>query len=94
MYAIRSYYAPALLAQAQAAALEPGLGNISFVRANVTAVPLSDSSIDLASCGYSVHHFGDPAAALAEAARVLRPGGRLALIDLIVPGDPSSYNFV
>ena len=78
---------PALLAQAQAAAAKQGLTNTGFVCGTATALPFVDGSLDLVTCGYSVHHFGEPAAALAEVARVLRRGGKLALMDLIVPGE-------
>jgi SAM-dependent methyltransferase len=47
------------------------------LRANATEIPLPDSSADLFLSYWGLHCFDDPAAALAEAARVLEPGGRL-----------------
>lgn len=80
---------PALMAHAQKAAEHAGLANTAFACGTVTALPFADGSLDLVACGYSVHHFGEPAAALHEVARVLRAGGRLALMDMIVPGEVS-----
>lgn len=78
---------PAMLAKAQAATRQQGLANAEFACGTATALPFAGGSVDLVACGYSVHHFGEPAAALKEVARVLRRGGKLALMDLIVPGE-------
>ncbi|MBA3950139.1 MAG: methyltransferase domain-containing protein, partial [Acidobacteria bacterium] len=45
-------------------------------------LPLGDASVDVAVLSQALHHAEDPARALAEAARVLRPGGRLLMLDL------------
>lgn len=58
------------------------------------ALPLDDSSVDVLRCERVLQHVPDPAACLAEMHRVLRPGGRVALIDTdwrsltLWPGDP------
>jgi len=62
-----------MLAQASAKGLET-------VRANATRLPFADTSFDAAMLVSMLHHIDDPAQALAEAKRVLRPGGRLALM--------------
>ncbi len=62
-----------MLAQAGAKGLET-------VRANATRLPIADASFDAAMLVSMLHHVDDPAQALAEAKRVLRPGGRLALM--------------
>ncbi|MFQ5435326.1 MAG: class I SAM-dependent methyltransferase, partial [Anaerolineae bacterium] len=46
------------------------------------ALPLPDNSLDAVFGNMYLHHTPDPAAAIAELARVLRPGGRLVLTDL------------
>jgi len=46
------------------------------------ALPLDDASVDGVLANMLLHHVDDPRAVLAEMARVLRPGGRLALTDL------------
>lgn len=48
---------------------------------DVTALPLADRSFDLIVSSFSMHHWDDPAAAVPELARVLRPGGRVCIYD-------------
>ena len=81
---------PAMLDRARSSAQAASLSNIACACADASRLPLPDASLDLAVCGYSIHHMLDPARALSELARVLRPGGRLALVDLIVPAGASS----
>ena len=83
-------YTPAMLAKARATALEAGIANASFSRGDVTAIPFRNGSFNIVSCGFAIHHLAHPPAALAEFARVLARGGRLALMDIIVaePGRP------
>jgi len=76
---------PALLAQAQHASFEAGQKNVRFVCGDAGAVPLADASVDLAVCGYSFHHFDSPAQVAREMARIVRRGGRVAVVDLILP---------
>lgn len=54
-----------------------GLWQVEVLRADSTAIPLPDSSADLFLSYWGLHCFDDPAAALAEAARLLKPRGRL-----------------
>ncbi len=79
---------PALLAQARAAAAKANLANCVFECGDAYSLPYPASKFDLASCAYTLHHLENPAAAMQELARVVRPGGRIALVDLIVP-DPA-----
>lgn len=55
-------------------------GNLVLVRADSTGLPFADRSFDGACCFAALHLFGDPFAALGEMRRVLRPGGRIALM--------------
>ena len=66
-----------MLDRARAEARRRGVNDIEFVRADVTALPLEDASVDLCVSSAGLHCFPDPADALAEMARCLRPGGRL-----------------
>ena len=87
-------YTPAMLARARAMALESGLANTAFTRGDVTLIPFRNAAFDIVTCGFSIHHLAQPAAAVREFARVLTRGGRLALMDLIVPepGRPEVNN--
>src|SRR5437660_684030 len=49
------------------------------------ALPLPSSSFDAATIGFGIRNVGDPAAALAEVRRVLRPGGRLVVLEFSRP---------
>jgi ubiquinone/menaquinone biosynthesis C-methylase UbiE len=65
-----------MLAQAQAKHFPPIVG---FAQADVLAIPLADSSVDLAICNSVFPHFNDKGKALKEIARVLRNNGRLVI---------------
>jgi SAM-dependent methyltransferase len=54
-----------------------GLRQVEVLRGDATEVPLPDGSADLFLSYWGLHCFDDPSAALVEAARVLKPGGRL-----------------
>ena len=61
--------------------------NVAFARGTAEALPLPDSSATVAWALSSVHHWTDRAAGLAEASRVLAPGGRILLAErLVKPG--------
>ena len=64
---------PEMLARAAAKGLET-------VEADAQHLPLADASVDAAMLVSMLHHVENPQAALAEARRILRPGGRLALM--------------
>ncbi len=68
---------PVMLERARAEASRRGLDNVEFVDADVESLPFADGSFDLSVSYASLHCFADPAAALKELVRVLRPGGRL-----------------
>jgi SAM-dependent methyltransferase len=54
--------------------------DLSTLEASAESLPLEDASFDAVTLISVLHHLDDPAAALSEAARVLRPTGRLALV--------------
>ncbi len=63
------------------------LANVTFTEGRAEALPLPDASATVAWALNSVHHWPDRAAGLAEAARVLAPGGRILLAErLVKPG--------
>ncbi|MBI3770407.1 MAG: metalloregulator ArsR/SmtB family transcription factor [Deltaproteobacteria bacterium] len=56
--------------------------NVELRRGRLEALPIDDGALDAATCVLVLHHVPNPADALAEAARVLRPGGRLLVVDM------------
>jgi demethylmenaquinone methyltransferase/2-methoxy-6-polyprenyl-1,4-benzoquinol methylase len=59
-----------------------------LVEADAARLPFPDSAFDGIVCGYALRNFTDLAATLAESARVLRPGGRLAALEVDAPASP------
>jgi demethylmenaquinone methyltransferase/2-methoxy-6-polyprenyl-1,4-benzoquinol methylase len=57
----------------------------AFVQADAQALPLASASASVVTCGFALRNFVSLPAALAECARVLRPGGRLALLEVDRP---------
>ena len=62
-----------------------GLANIRTAYAKAEALPFEDASFDLVTCRIAPHHFDSIPDFLAEAHRVLKPGGVFALVDNVVP---------
>jgi ubiquinone/menaquinone biosynthesis C-methylase UbiE len=83
--AIGADLTPAMVEKARAEAARDGITNIEFVCADIYALPFANGAAGIVSCGYAFHHMTDPKRALAEMARVLQPGGRMAITDIIVP---------
>jgi SAM-dependent methyltransferase len=67
-----------------------GVGNVEFRQGELEALPLADASLDAALLVLVLHHAPDPARVLKEVARVLRPGGRLLLVDML-PHEREEY---
>jgi ubiquinone/menaquinone biosynthesis C-methylase UbiE len=62
-------------------AQDNGVPNVSFVDGLAGALPFEDSSVNLVWCERVLQHLSDPHAAIHDIARVLRPGGRVVLLD-------------
>ena len=76
---------PEMLAEAAKLAAQQGLANVETATADAEALPFADASFDLVSCRIAPHHFANVPRFVAEAARVLKPGGTFALVDNIAP---------
>jgi SAM-dependent methyltransferase len=74
-----------LLALGAARLADAGVRNVLLQEGNAQAMPFVAGSFDLVYCFASLHHVGDPAAAMQEMGRVCAPGGRVVVQDLIVP---------
>ena len=80
---------PAILMRARQKAAQEGLlGKLGFAIGDAQTLPFADGALDLAVTSYSLHHISDPARVIREMARVVKRGGRVGLIDIIVPEDP------
>ena len=69
-----------MLARGIADLEEPALGNLALIRGNATELPFRDGCFDGVCCFAALHLFADPFAALDEMRRVLKPGGRIAVM--------------
>lgn len=67
-----------------------GFDNIDLRRGDLESLPIDDRSLDAAVVALVLHHVPDPARVLAEAARVLKPGGRVLVVDML-PHDREEY---
>ena len=67
-------------------AAENGLSNLEYRLGDLECIPLADSSVDVAFFSQSLHHALRPERALTEAHRILRHGGRVAILDLVRHG--------
>jgi demethylmenaquinone methyltransferase/2-methoxy-6-polyprenyl-1,4-benzoquinol methylase len=69
---------------------------ITLVRGDATAIPVRDGWADAATIGFGIRNVAQPEAALEELARVIRPGGRLVILEFgepVVPGIRAMYNW-
>ncbi len=78
----------AMLTRGQAQAAQEGCDNVLFVRGDAAALPFLDGSFDVVVSRFAAHHFERPEAVVAEMTRCTRPGGHVALVDLIADEDP------
>lgn len=63
-------------------AAEQELDNLTYLKGDIESVPLDDHSVDLALLSQALHHAQHPVKVIGECARILKPGGRVLILDL------------
>lgn len=70
------------------AAVDKGFNNIEVRQGYAESLPFEDASVDIVISRYSAHHWHDVGLALREVRRILKPGGKVVMMDTCSPGHP------
>jgi demethylmenaquinone methyltransferase / 2-methoxy-6-polyprenyl-1,4-benzoquinol methylase len=76
---------------ARARALTAGTPGVELVQGEAERLPFADAEFDSLTFTYLLRYVDDPAATMRELARVVRPGGRVAMLEFFVPTGPLLY---
>ena len=76
-----------VLKRARGLARRRRVSNVSWKRGELEKLPIKDAAVDVALLSQALHHAHDPARAVAEAARITVPGGRVLVLDLRTHGE-------
>ena len=78
---------PVMLQKARIRCEEAKLKNVDFQEGDAQKMPFNNAAFDGVVTRLAIHHFADPAKVMSEMYRVLKPGGRAVIIDVIVSND-------
>ncbi|MGZ4032260.1 MAG: class I SAM-dependent methyltransferase [Tumebacillaceae bacterium] len=85
---------PEMLEQAKKLADDQGISNVSFVQGDAENLPFADGEFEIVTARICAHHFPNLERAMAEMARVLKPGGVLLIIDNYAPEEDEADQFI
>jgi ubiquinone/menaquinone biosynthesis C-methylase UbiE len=78
---------PEVMDAGRRGAEDEGVENVRFVEGDAASMPFEDASFDVAVSRFAFHHLEDPEAVTREMSRVVRPGGHVAIVDMVDGGD-------
>src|SRR4051812_26226993 len=90
---VASDFSDAMLERARAKDAGPGAAPLRFEWANALALPYADGEFAAATVGFGARNFSDLAQGLREMARVVRPGGRVVVLEITTPQRPPLSTF-
>lgn len=83
-----------MLELARAKASDSGLEDVRFEQANALALPYADAEFDAATVGFGARNFSDLKLGLSEMTRVVKPGGRVVILEITTPTRPPLSTFL